>query len=243
MFVTRFGYNDGIDDDVFTVRSRAERPDRLRSAVYFNALYLKDSLIGHSTVLNVRSTDKSLLVNSNWNPFIAKAPLAQGQIWQAGGDAVVRGPLGAFTVSGEVEANYAKFSNSYGSLAIKGGRVQVGVARGALDATIRHSVLYPDTRMANTYTPTGGTPQNSLLFADGKPMREYTPSLTYHYRSNVAVVADLPVLVNMLVFKENRFGTYVASEHPDQVSVVKPGTGSAQRDNVYGARLMLQITF
>ena len=211
MLVTRFGYNDGIDEDVFTVRSRAERPDRARFAVYGNALYLKDSLIGHSTVLNVRSTDKSLLINPNWNPFVAKAPMVQGRVWQAGGDAVVRAPIGAFMFTGEIEANYGSFENSYGSLAIKGGRVQVGVARGPIDLSLRHAVLYPDTKMAYSYTPAGGTLQTTPLFASDKPMREFTPSVTYHYRSNVAVVADLPILTDMLVVKENRFGSYVVS--------------------------------
>jgi hypothetical protein len=243
MFVARFGYNDGIDEDIFTVHSRAARPDRTKFAVYANGLYMKDSLIGHSTVLNVRSTDKSLLLNSNWNPFIAQAPMVQGKVWQAGGDAVIRAPLGSYAVTAEVEANYGKFSNSYGTLVLKGGRVQVGVAKGSFDASIRHAVLYPDTRMANTYTPTGGAVQHSILFTNDKPMREYTPSLTYHYRSNVALVADLPILTNMLVFKENKLGTYVAVEHPDQVTIVKPGTGFAARENVYEARLMIQLSF
>lgn len=243
MFVTRFGYNDGIDEDVFTVHSREARPDRTRVAVYVNGLYLKDSLIGHSTVLNVRSSDKSLLINPNWNPFVAKAPMVQGRLWQAGGDAVVRAPLGEYAVTGEIEANYATFSNTYGTLAIKGGRVQVGISRGVFDAAVRYAVLYPDKKMANTYTPTGGTPQNTLLFPDGKPIREFTPSLTYRYRSNVALVADLPIYTDMLVFKENKLGSYVASEHPDQASVVKPGAGTAVRETVLEGRLMIQLSF
>ena len=243
MFVTRFGYNDGIDEDVFTVRSREERPDRTKVAVYANALYMKDSLIGHSTVLNVRSTDKSLLLNPNWNPFVAQTPFVQATVWQAGGDATVRAPLGSYAMTAEAEINYGKFSNTYGTVVLKGGRVQVGVAKGAWDASVRHAVLYPDARMANTWTPMGGTPQHSNLFVDDKPMREFTPSLTYHYRSNVALVGDLPILVNTLVFKENKLGTYVGIEHPDQATVVKPGAGFATRQNVYEARLMIQLTF
>jgi hypothetical protein len=243
MIVARLGYNDGIDEDVFTVHSREARPDRTRIAVYGNALYLKDSLIGHSTVLNVRSTDKSLLLNPAWNPFIAQAPMVQGRVWQAGGDAVVRAPLGAYTFTGEAEANYAKFSNTYGELALKGGRVQVGLSRGAVDVTFRHALLYPDRRMGYAFVPTGGTRQTVPLFTDDKPMREFTPSITYRYRSNVAVVGELPMLVDMLVFKENNLGTYVASEHPDQATVVKPGTGTSARENVYEARLMVQLTF
>ncbi len=76
-----------------------------------------------------------------------------------------------------------------------------------------------------------------------KPIREYTPSLTYHYRANVAVVADMPIYTNMLVFKENKLGTYVATEHPDQATVVKPGAGTADRERVVEGRLMIQVTF
>ena len=244
MLVTRFGYDDGIDEDVYTVNSREARPDRTRAAAYFNALYMKDSLIGHSTVINVRSTDKSLLLNPNWNPFVAQAPFSQGRVWQAGGDVVVRAPLGEYAVTGEAEANYGTYSNTYGTVTLKGGRVQVGISRGAFDASLRHAVLYPDARMANTFTPTGvTTAQHSLLFENDKPIREYTPSLTYHYRSNVALVADMPIYTNMLVFQENRLGTYVATEHPDQATVVKPGAGTATRQRVVEGRLMFQLTF
>ena len=244
LFVTRLGFDDGIDEDIYNISSRAARPDRTRMAAYVNALYLKDSLIGHSTVLNVRSTDKSLLLNPNWNPFVAQAPMVQGRVWQAGGDVVVRAPLGAYAVTGEAEANYGTFSNTYGTVTMKGGRVQAGIARGAFDATLRHAVLYPDARMANTFTLTGSTtPQHSPLFGNSTPIREYTPSLTYHYRSNVALVADMPVYTNMLVFKENKLGTYVATEHPDQATVVKPGAGTAARERVVEGRLLIQVTF
>jgi hypothetical protein len=244
MLVTRFGYDDGIDEDIYTVTSRAERPDHTRVAAYVNALYLKDSLIGHSTVLNVRSTDKSLLLNPNWNPFVAQTPFVQGRVWQAGGDVVVRAPLGAFAVTAEGEANYGMFSNTYGTVTMKGGRVQAGIARGAFDATLRHAVLYPDARMANTFTITGNAAaQHSPLFENSKPIREYTPSLTYHYRSNVALVADMPIYTNMLVFKENKLGAYVATEHPDQSTVVKPGAGTAARERVVEGRLLVQVTF
>jgi hypothetical protein len=244
MLVTRFGYDDGIDEDIYTVSSREVRPDRTRVAAYFNALYMKDSLIGHSTVLNVRSTDKSLLLNPNWNPFVAQTPFVQGRVWQAGGDVVVRAPLGAYGVTAEAEVNYGTFSNTYGTVTLKSGRVQAGISRGAFDATLRHAVLYPDARMANTFTLTGSTTaQHSPLFEDDRPIREYTPSLTYHYRSNVAVVADMPIYTNMLVFKENKLGTYVATEHPDQATVVKPGAGTAARERVVEGRLMVQVTF
>ena len=78
---------------------------------------------------------------------LAQAPLVQGTVWQAGGDAVVRTPLGRYTVNAEAEVNYGKFSNSYGSLALKGGRVQVGASRGA-SAWIRTCALPGPSRTA-----------------------------------------------------------------------------------------------
>jgi hypothetical protein len=242
MFVARAGYNRGMDQDVFQLRSRDERPRKKAFAIYANGLYLKDTLIGHSTVLNVRASDKSLLINQNWNPFIARTPHKQGAVWQAGGDVAATAPIGPWMVTGEAEANYGAFSNEYGRLNIKGGRVQVGASRGPVDLNFRYAVLYPDARMANTFTPTGGTPQNVRFITSDAPFREFTPSITYRYRSNVTVVADLRFLRDMLLVMENRLGTYVASEQPDQVTVIRPDTGFA-RGNVIDARLMLQFTF
>jgi hypothetical protein len=242
MFVARVGYNRGMDQDAFQLRARDDRPRKKAFAIYGNALYLKDSLIGHSTVLNVRASDKSLLINQNWNPFIARTPHKQGEVWQAGGDVAVSTPVGPWMLSGEAEANYGSFSNEYGSLNIKGGRVEFGASRGPVDLHFRYAVLYPDTRMANTFTPTGGTPQNVPFITSDAPFREFTPSITYRYRSNVTVVADLRFLRDMLLVTENRLGTYVASEQPDQVTIIRPDTGFA-RGNVIDARLMLQFTF
>jgi len=245
MIVGRLGYND-LDEDVFTVQARQRTIDRTRKAVYVNALYVKDSLIGHSSVLNVRSSDKSLLINGNWNPFIGRAPLSQGEVWQVGGDAAVRTPFAGGVASAEAEVNYAHFQNAHGELALKGGRVQVGLAKGPVELGLRYARLYPDTQMANTYTPAGATaPRNTALFESDRPLQEVTPSLTFHYRSNVAVIMDAPVLIDMLVFKEGNLGGYVATEQPDQASVVKPGTypGAVVRQTVPEARLMVQLTF
>ena len=56
---------------------------------------------------------------------------------------------------------------------------------------------------------------------------------------------DLPILVDALVFKEGNLGGYVATEQPDQASVVKPGAfpGSVVRQTVPQGRLMVQFTF
>jgi hypothetical protein len=245
MFVARFGLNDGVDKDPYHLESRALRIDHTQKAAFINALFIKDTLIGHSTVLNVRTTDKSLLINANWNPFVAQTPYDKATVWQLGGDAVLRKPMGDATAVFEAEGNYAHFSNKYGDIVLKGGRVQFGWQTALAEANIRYAVLFPDSDMANTYTPSGATaPVHSSLVGSGnKAIQELTPSLTFHYRSNVAIVADLPILINMVTFKENKLGTYVASEQPDQATVVKAGAGSVERQTVIEGRLMVQVTF
>jgi hypothetical protein len=248
MFVARLGYNDGVDEDLYSLGVHKLEPTGLRKAVFVNGLYVKDSLIGHSTVLNVRSSDKSLLINPNWNPYIARGPLTTGSVWQAGGDAVVRTSLGSLAVSAEAEANYARFQNEYGRLSLKGGRLQVGAARGPVQANLRYARLHLDPNMANTYTPAPGTPaRNSQLAAASKPIQELTPSLTYRYRSNVAVKLEMPLYIDMLVFEENGVGSYLANQHPDQAALVKPGTtagsGSVARRTIPEARILFQLSF
>jgi hypothetical protein len=117
------------------------------------------------------------------------------------------------------------------------------VALGAVEANIRYAVIYPDARMANTVTVTGQPPVNNPLTGANEPLREITPSLVWHYRSNIAVVADLPILVDAIVFTENRIGAYVATSQPDQASYARAGTGNVGRQTVTQARLMLQLSF
>jgi hypothetical protein len=57
------------------------------------------------------------------------------------------------------------------------------------------------------------------------------------------VVADAPMLLSALVFKETGVGSYVGSEQPDQVTATKPATGKLVRAFVPEARLMLQLAF
>ncbi|HVT61105.1 MAG TPA: porin [Thermoanaerobaculia bacterium] len=243
MIVARLGYNDGIDRDIYHVSARDTDPGRAKSAFFVNGLYVKDSSIGHSTVLNVRATDKNLLIDPNYNPFISKAPFSLSTVWQGGADAAYRAPLrsgAAFNAEGQVD--FSHFNNKYGSLSLKGARVQAGISKDKLGVNLRYSALFLDQKMAFV--------SNGVAFPIVKnktPLQEITPSLTYHFREGVAVVADFPFLINMLVFRENTIGSYVMSEQPDQVTVIKPGTtagtGSVIRRNVPEVRLMIQLGF
>jgi len=242
MLVGRFGYDDGIDRDIYHVSARDTNPGRVKSAAFVNGLIIKDSAIGHSTVINVRATDKNLLIDPNYNPFINKAPFSLSTIWQLGADGAYRAPLGPGAFNAEAQVDYSHFSNKYGRLSLKGGRAQAGVARDKVEVNLRYSILFLDTRMAFV---NNGTPLP--IVKTRTPLQEITPSITYHFRRGVEAVLDFPYLVHMLVFKENTVGSYVMSEQPDQVTVIKPGTtagtGSVTRKNVPEARLMIQLGF
>ncbi|HEV3073742.1 MAG TPA: hypothetical protein VHB47_04925 [Thermoanaerobaculia bacterium] len=241
LVAVRFGYNDGVDKDIYHVSARDTDPGRAKSALYFNALYTKDTQIGHSTVLNVRATDKNLLIDSNYNPFIARTPFSLSTIWQAGADGVYRAPMGPVAFNAEGQVDYSHFDNNYGQLSLKGGRLQAGVSKGKWEVNLRYAALFLDTRMAFV----SGTAFQ--ITNDKAPLQEITPSITYHYRPGIQLTLDAPYLIKMLIFKENTIGSYVMSEQPDQVTVIKPGTtagtGTDVRKNVPEGRLMLQLGF
>jgi hypothetical protein len=241
LVAVRFGYNDGVDKDIYHVSARDTDPGRAKSALYFNALYTKDTQIGHSTVLNIRATDKNLLIDSNYNPFIARTPFSLSTIWQAGADGVYRAPMGPVAFNAEGQVDYSHFDNKYGQLSLKGGRLQAGVSKGKWEVNLRYAALFLDTRMAFV----SGTAFQ--ITNDKAPLQEITPSITYHYRPGIQLTLDAPYLIKMLIFKENTIGSYVMSEQPDQVTVIKPGTtagtGTDVRKNVPEGRLMLQLGF
>ncbi|MBI3292651.1 MAG: hypothetical protein HYZ73_07590 [Elusimicrobia bacterium] len=235
MIVARVGYNDDLDKDIYTVSQNDLNPQRTQTAAYLNALYLRDTRIGHSTVLNVKTAEKSLLLNSNWNPFIAKTPFDRGELWQAGWDAAARGPIaGQWAWSTEAEMNYGRYSNRYGRIDLAGARVQAGVLKNPFEVALRYAVLVPDTQFANSGVPVTGT----------RPIQEVAPALTYYMKGHdMKIVADAPILIDVPVFTENGVGSYVSTEQPDQASVIKPATGSVERQTVPEARLMFQLAF
>lgn len=249
MTVLRIGYNDGLDSDIFTVKQNNLKPTRTAKATYINAMYMKDTRIGHSTVLNVRTTEKTLLLNTNWNPFLAQGLSAgvgssgpntvdRGAFWQIGWDAAARGPLGNCAWSVEAEANYAQFENKYGKLHTPGARVQGAIAHNKLEFALRYAILGIDNNFKN-----GG-----VKISNGKPVQEVAPAFSYYINGHDhKVVLDFPILINVPIFIENnagnKDGAYVGTEQPDQVSVISGGKGRLEYQTVPEARLMYQLAF
>ena len=244
LFVARAGFGN-LDGDPFYLEQDNHEMDgpidrSRRGAVFVNALYTKDSLIGHSTVLNVKLADKSLLLDGNWNPYIGEAPFDQGTWWQAGADAAGRMPLGAVDLAGETAFDFGKYSNTYGSVQMWGIRAQGGVTYHAFELAARYAYLAPDANFAYMTVPITGS----------EGIQEITPSATWFIRGQrLKLLADLPIIIHDPVFTEMNVGSYAATDLPDQATILAtaaagPTAGNTvARQNVIEARLMLQAQF
>ena len=229
MLVARVGVGD-VDDDLYVLHNdlNVTAP---KFAFFVNGLYTKDSGVGHSTVLNVKLADKSILLNSNWNPYIGKTSTL-GTWWQVGADAALRAPAGPLSLSAEVEANWASYSNDAGIAHVAGGRAQIGAGFQQFEVALRYAVL-------------GLDPQSGLAGAIGsQPVQEVTTSATWYISGQrLKLVGDIPYLIHAPVFTEKGVGSYVGTELPDEASILAKPVNSVGRQNIVEARLMLQAAF
>jgi len=239
LLAARAGFGD-VDVDPFVLAQDDEgNPDRRRrGAIFVNGLYTKDTLIGHSTVLNVKLADKSLLLDPDWNPYIGRAPLEQGTWWQIGGDVAGRLPVRAVDFSGEAAIDFAKYSNDYGSVQMWGARAQGGVSIRTFELAVRYACLAPDSKFSYMTVPLTGS----------QMIQEITPSAIWFIRGQqLKLLADLPIIINDPVFTEAGVGSYAASDLPDQATILAtmgvPTGNTVARQNVFQARLQLQAQF
>ncbi len=232
LLVARLGVGN-IDENPFYLTQSSRGVDKAQWGFYVNGLFTRDSLVGHSGVLAVKTTDKSLVLNGNWNPYIGGRPLDQGKYYQTGFDAVVRAPVGGLTVGGEVQVDYTAYENRYGHVHTTGGRALGTVARGNLELGLRYAMLISSPNFAVADKPITGK----------ATLHEVAPSVSYYlFGDNVKLIADLPVLLNAPVVTEDKVGAYVVTDIPDQTSLLaKNGTIAPQ--TVVQGRLLFQAQF
>ncbi len=225
--VTRFGYNDGLDEDIYHVISADLNVTRTVKAVMFNAIYMQDTLIGHSSALQSRTIDKNLLIDSGFNPYINQGggpglgtiggtqTLQRGNMWWLGADAAIRHPLGdKKSVSGEIEGNWGGYQNRYGVIHAANARAQGDYQNGRFGLGLRYGALFMDKKsgfLTTSATGTGttvGAPVNRVINNGlGAPIHEITPALTWHFKGhNMKLVADLPIFLNCPLWYD-RMGT------------------------------------
>ncbi len=233
MVAARIGIS-GLDEGPFAEAKEGTEPTGTRAGAFVNAVYLKDSKIGHSTVLNVKLSEKSLLLNPNWNPYIAKTPLDPGDLVQGGADLAMETPVGPWRLSAGTEVNYGRQRNVHGTVELAGGQAQVALSRNPVDVALRYAILYSDDKVAFGATRLMGT----------TPIQELTPALTYHLKGRWArITLDLPVLIDVPVVTETGIGSYVLTEQPDQSSALAVKGSTFDRQTVVQGRLLFQIGF
>jgi hypothetical protein len=232
LLVMRAGIGN-VDDDVYVLRQSEPNIEGMKYGFFVNGIYTRDTVVGHSSALNVKLADKSLLLNANWNPYIARAPHSQGDYWQAGADAALRLPLGSWSATAEAEGNWGAYRNRYGVLHLAGARVQAGLLRGPLELAARYAVLFPDKKFRS----------GNVGITGEKPIHEVTPAISYAFHGNMMkLTADLPVIWKAPVVIEPWVGSYVTTDHPDQVSQLAKAS-RVERHVVIAGRLMFQAGF
>jgi hypothetical protein len=238
MVTARLGYNDGYDEDILTVK-QSDYNSRIGWAAYINGLFMKDFIIGHSTVLNVKAIDKSLLLDPTWDPYIAARPFDQGQFWQIGGDAAFRQSLNdGWSIFGEVELNCGGYENNYGAILLTGGRIQLGVSIKSFEAGIRYAFIKPDPNFAYI-----SSTSQSYKITDDKLIHELTLGINYYVNGDrLKLTADLPFLFQVPVMDDPVSGAYVLTQQPAQISYLATG-GKVVRKNVMQGRFQLQYAF
>ncbi|HVE13431.1 MAG TPA: porin [Elusimicrobiota bacterium] len=262
----RFGYNDGVDEDIYHVVQTDLDLKRTTKAAMVNAVYMQDTLIGHSSALQSRTIDKNLLIDSGFNPYINSGPgsvagntvtLQRGNLYWLGGDAVVRHPLGVGkAVEGEIEGDWGGYQNRYGVIHIASARALASYQFRPFAISLRYALLSMDNKSGFLSVPSatldGPVVNNGL----GRPIHEITPSLTWHIKGhNLKLIGDLPVYLNCPIWYDNigkgslaaptPLGAYA---FPDPTSTTQnsvlatKGNGTARR-TVVEARMLFQFMF
>lgn len=240
MFVARLGVNSGLDQDAFTPVGADNAVNNNGYAAYLNAMYNEDSRVGHSTPLNVKYYDKSLMLNSDWNPYVT-ARGEKADYYQVGADVAWQGALSeeaALLLT--AEANLSHFSNNQGNLESVGGLVSANVIMDDWSFGVRYAVVDPDDDMVYTKTSETGPPTTYMI--TDQLIHEITPSVVYHMRERgIKIIAEVSYQLDVPVAVEKNNGVYNLMRQPDQVSYASSG-GIELQDN-YIANLIVQYNF
>ncbi len=203
-----------------------------------NVLYSKDALTGHSTVLNVRAKDKPLLLQANWNPYIARRPLEAGEFVAAGADGALSVAVNPVRLSVEGEVLWGRYKNAYGELAALGAWVAAGVSWNNFTGGVRYSFLRPDTAMGQ------GLSQSVPQPIGDRPIQELVPMVSFSFwDGRLKLIAEAPVWLDAPVAIEQGVGAYVLLQQWDQITVVRTQGNRIERQTIVGVRAAVQMGF
>jgi hypothetical protein len=246
MFVGRMGINKGLDKDIFTPYNfnqetgRLEGRGKVKYAAYLNGMYSKDSRVGHSTPLNVKYYDKSLMLQSEWNPYI-KAHDAKAEYSQFGVDAAIQIPtIHDCDLLLSSEINTTHFSNFKGSLNNVGGVFAANLLLDEWVFGLRYALVDPDPDMGYTDKSDDGT--SKIFPITDKSIKELTASAVYFLKKyDIKFIADVSYQMDVPVGVEKGLGVYNLMRQPDQVG--KAANGGIELQDSYLTSLIIQYEF
>ncbi len=211
-----------------------------KQGLYANALYTKNTLVGHGSTLTQRKVDNTILLSANWNPYFS-ASKSDAEYWAAGVDySVKNGPW-----AGEAEVLHGQFSNNKGNLQMSGARAQASYDMNPFELSLRYSALFPDKKFAASSTnATTKVTTTVPVTPDGKAIQEIAPAITWFINGhNLKLMADLPIQIDAPVVTEKNIGDYNLINQPDQTSYLASGAGTLSRQLIIQGRLGLQYQF
>lgn len=221
MIAFKLGVNNGLDEDIYTPRSAMDvATDRVRSAVYASGFYIKDSKIGHNTVLGVKYSERSILLNDKYNTDQGE----NASLVQFGVEGALLKPLPNARLFLEGEMNLAYYKSDTGEAGIGGVIGKIGYHTNTVNLGLRISQLIPRGFSAS--------------LADDESITEITPSLAHQVNKSTKLIFDAPIVLNTILKKESGTGTYEFTTQANNTS-----SGTTQRGSSIYLRMMAQFVF
>lgn len=217
MTVLRAGYNT-LDENPLQVKDLY--PGKEGVAVYANALYVKNTKVGHGTVLSMRQHESSFML-SGWNPNLTGT---YGEtLTQFGADFAMQKDLNGKTLSVGAEFNYGTYDGDTGSTTLSA-------------ATARANLMLNDwLQVGARYSMF--TPDENIGFLEDKGVQVFAPAITCHFSKNLMLKADLPIMIDAPLGREDGLGYYNLVYQPGQTYL------PVERKTTVTGRMILQFAF
>ena len=217
MTVLRVGYNT-LDTNPLELKDLY--PGKEGIAVYANALYVKNTNVGHGSVLSMRQHGSSFML-SGWNPYFSGA---YGEtLTQFGADFAMQKKLGDKLLSLGAEFNTGTYDGDAGSTSLSAVTARVGLLLNDwLQVGARYSMFTPDEEIA---------------FLENKGVQVFAPAITGYFSENFSIKMDLPIMIDAPLGKEEGLGYYNLIYQPGQTYL------PVERKTVVTGRMIVQFAF
>ncbi|MBN1996761.1 hypothetical protein JW935_04355 [candidate division KSB1 bacterium] len=217
MTVLRVGYNT-LDENPQQVKDLY--PGKEGLALYANALYVKNTHVGHGSVLSMRQHSSSFLLSA-WNPYLVGH--YSETLTQFGADFAMQKKINNKLFSVSAEFNYGTYDGDAGSTSISAATARIGVLLNDwLQLGARYSMFTPDKEIG---------------FLENKGVKVIAPAVTCYFNKNLKLIMDLPVMFDAPLANEEGLGHYNLIYQPGQTYL------PVERKTAITGRMILQFAF